>query len=138
MTSLNPRNVGQRRAFLESLTVDSVNGELDEIYKILNALYKPITTNIFEDYTVSIFDRFISCKRSGITVTLPLLKEFQDGFVLEVQDQSGEAGSANITILPATGSGMTFNGASSLVINSNYGYKKFRFSFSDNAFYVMI
>lgn len=53
------------------------------------------------------------------TITLPAAR---DGRVIIVKDQSGAAGTNNITVVPASG---TIDGAANYVINSNYGLKGF-------------
>lgn len=56
------------------------------------------------------------------TVTLPnAATEFEAGTVLIIADESGGAGTNNITINPKAGSGQTIDGASSIVISKNYG-----------------
>lgn len=53
------------------------------------------------------------------TITLPPAKDYLEGLALVIQDESGAAGTHNITISRAGSD--TVNGGASVTISSNYG-----------------
>lgn len=61
---------------------------------------------------------------AGRQVTLPVTN-IQAGHEVIVKDESGAAGTYNITVVPSSG---TIDGAASVVINTNYGSKRFRWN----------
>ncbi len=63
-------------------------------------------------------DGIVGCTAGGITATLPLLTAVPRGFRVTVKDESGTAGSSNITV---SGNGSNIDGSSTKVINTNYG-----------------
>jgi len=61
----------------------------------------------------------VTALTTGRTKTLPAASDLTDGHVLIVQDESGSAGSNNITISRAGTD--TINGSTSVSISTNYG-----------------
>lgn len=69
-------------------------------------------------YNVLATDYYLACNRAG-TIALTFPTATGSGRVIVVKDVSGAALSNNIT---ATSSGATFDGVSTLTINTNYGF----------------
>lgn len=61
----------------------------------------------------------VTALTAGRTITLPASADLDDGRAILIQDESGAAGTYNITVIPQGSD--TVNGGSSAVISSNYG-----------------
>lgn len=77
------------------------------------------------DYTAQLLDRFIAYTSltAGHTVTLPDAATLVDTIVV-VKDESGTAGTNNITVKSAN-IAQTIDGGATSVINSNYAAKRY-------------
>lgn len=128
----------QRRGFFRdgNFTPQSVYAELDYVHQVLNSLNSPIGTRVFSDYVASSKDQRIYCLRSGLTIRLPVLRQENDGYILFVQDRSGEAASGNITIQAPPG--FLINGQSTSVISTNYGKKAVQWDASEGNWFEVI
>ncbi len=95
-------------------------GDPAGITKVTGGQRRKRTTTAIS-YTALLTDYIIGVTNTGAarTITLPPASEFGDGFILIVKDESGGAGTNNITI-DADGS-ETIDGATTKVINTNYG-----------------
>ena len=83
----------------------------------------PVRTAIVSPVTMTALNEVVVCKLTvagAVAVTLPPLPVA--GQVVEVIDGTGDAGSNNITITPATG---TINGGANMIIAMNYGRARF-------------
>lgn len=78
----------------------------------------PSTVQTGATYTVDLRDYYVGINHAGsVAVTLPTSSTPRDR-VFIIKDQSGAAGTNNITVTPATG---TIDGAANFVMNTNYG-----------------
>lgn len=124
----------QRRGFVkEGFGFREVNAELDFIHQVLNALNYPIPEKVIKNYVASVADRRISCMRAGITITLPSLGEDDDGWLIFIQDRSGDATASPITVLPPKG--VLIRGATSATISTDYGSQSLQWDFGENQFF---
>lgn len=77
--------------------------------------YKAITAS----YQILNTDEIVAVETAGITVTLPVPANYGRGRTLLIKDESGNAGSSNITI--NTYGADTIDGAASVTLSDNYG-----------------
>ncbi len=96
-------------------------------------ILKRATTTGSVTYSLSASDylvAFTAIPVGGASVQLPNASAVTTGQVFIIKDEVGGAGTNNITISPAMGSGQLIDGAGSLAIVSNYG---FRLIYSDGS-----
>lgn len=94
----------------------------DEWYRILwRFVRSEVNTSGDEAATISSGTTYhgVTALTAGRTLTLPSAADMQDGDTIVVQDESGAAGTHNITIQRAGTD--TVNGGASVAISSNYG-----------------
>lgn len=108
--------VRQRRILVEDF---ATNQELNDVWDAFNAGVLESRTVIRNDYKALPTDSFIAVKRGGLTITLPSARNVVLGKTIYIKDESGNAGSSNITI--NRDSGDTIDGATSTSITSNFG-----------------
>lgn len=70
-------------------------------------------------YTILVSDDLIACNHSSpLTITLPAASSVSEGRKYTIKDESGNAGTNNITINRAGSD--TIDGETSIIINGNY------------------
>jgi hypothetical protein len=89
--------------------------------------YTKKTTVADTAYTILATDYYVAVTSltAGRTLTLPSASTVGDGFVLVIKDESGAAGTSNITVSRATAP-QTIDGATTAVISTNYGALQLR------------
>lgn len=102
------------------------NADLDQQFRVLgDALSLPYLrrTEVRGAYTIAKDDYYIALYSSigAFSIQLPKAADFK-GRALEFLDEAGVCGSKNVTLVPQNLE--KINGASSYVINSNYGKVK--------------
>ena len=127
----------QRRGFLRGdFTPQGVYAELDYVHQVLNGLDFPSGLRIFQDYEATVQDSRIYCLRPGLTIRLPVLRRENDGYVIFIQDRSGDASGSPITIQAPPG--QVINGAATVTISANYGKKAIQWSFDEGNWFEVI
>lgn len=128
----------QRRGFLRSGELDAkeIYAELDYIHQVLNALSFPLGERVFLDHSADVFSRRIYCMRPGLTIRLPVLKKEDDGWVIFIQDRSGEAATSNITITAPAGK--LINASATSSITSAYGKKLIQWDFEEGKYFEIL
>lgn len=105
----------------EANTIDGFLAWFQRLYLFVRNTQLRVATSGDENASINKDTGFhgVTSLTASRTLTLPDSSQLEDGRVIEVQDQSGNAGTHNI-VIQRSGSD-TVNGATSVSITSNYG-----------------
>jgi hypothetical protein len=81
--------------------------------------YVPVTKRVTADHTVLREETYVGVTDTSSARTITLPQKMVDGSIIVVKDESGAAGTNNITV--SRGGTDTIDGATSTAISSNYG-----------------
>ncbi len=125
----------QRRGIVRrEFSPQDIYAELDYIHQVLNGFDPP--KQVFVDYDVTVYDTRISCMKPSLLLRLPVLREEDDGWVIYIQDRSGDAAvTTSITAPPGKLIHRTTASAQSVSLTTAYQGIKIQWDFKNNAYY---